>query len=221
MVRCLLVPGARCARARGAPGVHRPSVSMRIEPRGSMRRGRPRSIAIAPHRGLTRSTPRCGTRIRRRAGGRCATRWTAGSSSPAHRRRTDLPASLRQRRRELRPTLARPSQRRLRIAASQRVNQLLQCLLDPRLRLLDAGPSRTRAADPTELSAARFQLSASRPDGRPGQTCRIRHQRIASIPDGTRLRGRPDTTPTRIEKRFEFVIAPHETIETKNRNMEI
>ena len=77
-------------------------------------------------------------------------------------RRTHLPTRLRQRRGELRPTLARPPQRRLRVAASQRVNQLLQRLLDAPLRLLDGGPSNIRAASPTALNAATRQTLRAR-----------------------------------------------------------
>ena len=57
-------------------------------------------------------------------------------------------------------------------------------------------------------------------DGRARQSRRVRNQSIASISDGTRFRGRPDTTPALIEKRldrrvllndcrFEFDIASH------------
>ena len=145
----------------------------------------------------------------------------------AHRRRAHLPARARQRRGELRPTLARPPQRGLRVAAGQRVNQLLQRLLDARLGLLDVGASRARAADSTELGAARFQLPAPLADSRTRQSGRIRHQRIASIPDGTRFRGRPYTTPALIEKRldrrvllndrrFELKIASHRGIRTQS-----
>ena len=58
------------------------------------------------------------------------------------------------------------------------------------------------------------------------EPCRIRHQRIAAISDGARLRGRPDTTPALIEKRldrcvllndrrFEFIVASHSNSETQ------
>ena len=145
----------------------------------------------------------------------------------AHRRRAHLPARVRQRRGELRPTLARPPQRRLRVAASHRVNQLLQRLLDARLRLLDARSSGARTANSTALSAARFQLPATLEDGRARQSRRVRNQSIASISNGTRFRGRPDTTPALIEKRFdcgvllndcrfEFNIASHRGSRTQN-----
>ena len=152
----------------------------------------------------------------------------------AHRRRAHLPARVRQRRGELRPTLARPPQRRLRVTASHRVNQLLQRLLDARLRLLDARlrlldarSSGARTANSTALSAAQFQLPAPLSDGRARQSRRVRNQSIASISDGTRFRGRPDTTPTLIEKRldrrvllndcrFEFNIASHRRSKTQH-----
>ena len=143
----------------------------------------------------------------------------------AHRRRADLPPPLRQRRRELRTTLARPSQWRLRVAASQRVNQPLQRLLDPRLRLFDARSSSPCTAHPTGLGPTTVQLPASRSNRRARQSRRIRHQRIASIPDRTRFRGCPDPTPALIEKRldrsvflnngrFEFMITSHPSIES-------
>ena len=148
-----------------------------------------------------------------------------------HRRRAHLPARAQQRRGELRPTLARPPQRRLRVAARQRVNQLLQRLLDARLRLLDARSSGPRTANSTALSAARFQLPAPLADGRARQSRRVRNQSIASISDGTRFRGRPDTTPALIEKpldrsvllndgRFEFNIASHRGSRTQNPSVE-
>ena len=144
----------------------------------------------------------------------------------AYRGRADLPARARQRRGELRPTLAGPSQRRLRVATGHRVNQGLQCLLDSRLRLLNRRPSRARAPDAPALGCARFQLPASLADGRARQSRRVRDQRIASISDGPRFRGRPDTPPTLIEKslyrrillndgRFEFKIASHRNSRTQ------
>ena len=86
---------------------------------------------------------------------------------------------------------------------------------------------RPRTANSTALSAARFQLPAPLSDGRARQSRRVRNQSIASISDGTRFRGRPDTTPALIEKRldcsvllnvcrFEFNIASHRRSKTKH-----
>ena len=90
-----------------------------------------------------------------------------------------------------------------RVAASHRVNQLLQRLLDARLRLLDARSSGARTANSTALSAARFQLPVPLVNRRARQSRRVRNQSIASVSDGTRFRGRPDTTPALIEIRLD------------------
>ena len=80
-------------------------------------------------------------------------------------------------------------------------------------------------AHPTGFGPTTVQLPASRSNRRARQSRRIRHQRIASIPDRTRFRGRPDPTPALIEKRldrsvflnngrFEFMITSHPSIES-------
>ena len=116
---------------------------------------------------------------------------------------------------------------RLRVAASHRVNQLLQRLLDAWLRLLDARSSGARTANPTALGPARFQLPAPLADGRARQACRVRNQSIASIPDSARFGGCPDTTSALIEIRLdrrvllndcrlEFKIASHQGSRIRN-----
>ena len=106
-------------------------------------------------------------------------------------------------------------------AARDRVNQFLQRLLDPRLRLLDPRSSGPRTANSTALGAARFELPAPLANRRARQPRRVRNQSIPSISDCARFRGRPDTATALIEirldrrvllndGRFKFKIASHQ-----------
>ena len=67
------------------------------------------------------------------------------------------------------------------VATRNRINQLIQGSLDARLRLLSVGSSSARAAYPTELYGACFNLSAPRPDGRTRQPGCGRHQRASAL----------------------------------------
>ena len=61
-----------------------------------------------------------------------------------------------------------------------------------------------------DATAPDLYLSAPCPDGRPRQPCRVRHQSIASVPDDTRLSGRPYPSPALIQDRFDRSVLLHD-----------
>ena len=128
---------------------------------------------------------------------------------PAHRRRADPPPLLRQRRGQLRATLARPAQGRHGVAPGQRIDQRLQGVPKARLRVLEARTPRARTALTRGGRAATCQLLPASPNRQARQPGRCRHQRIAPIADGQRLRCRPHAATALVQDRRDRRVLSH------------
>lgn len=142
--------------------------------------------------------------------------------------RTHAPAVCRQRRGQLRAALACPAQRRGRIAPRERVYQALQRGGQARLVLLQirsAGPGPANA--PGRRAITLGQLAPTLPDRLGRQPSRSRDQCVAAVPDGNRLRRRPQATGALIEDRrhhhglgddrgFEILVASHTRVRSQS-----
>ncbi len=138
------------------------------------------------------------------------------------RRRAHGPAVRGQRPGQLRGALARPSQGRHRVAARQRLDQQVQGLGHPRLRLLGVRTPRPGLANAVGRRHALRQLSTPVPNRLPRQPRRRRDDRVAPEADRDRFGGGLQPLRSLIEQRahhhilghercFQVRIAPHRT----------